>query len=121
MINNKILYTFFLAIGIGLHASCPVFGDNDKHSCSTTPVNKIYYEANPYCLCIQEGTLSIISNVKKDVEVVLIDNITGREDAVEVNLLESETVIMTNIPEGEYSVIINDNTEEIIVPTLSIE
>ena len=95
--------------------------DEGKGVAPTFPTKGIVIEAQPYCVCVEEGTMSIISEEEKSVDVILIDNNTGTEESVDVNLLEGETVVMTNIPEGEYSIIINDNTEEIIIPTLTIE
>lgn len=65
--------------------------------------------------------MSIITEEEKNVDITLINNNTGTEESVGLNLLKGENIVLTNIQEGKYSIIINDNTEEIIIPTLTIE
>lgn len=113
-----------MLLGMGTWASIitPAWSnDKGKNDTPSVPTKGIVIEAQPYCVCVEEGTMSIISEEEKSVDVILIDNNTGTEESVDVNLMEGETIVMTNIPEGEYSIIINDNTEEIIIPTLTIE
>lgn len=113
-----------MLLGMGTWASIitPAWSnDNGKNDTPSVPTKGIVIEAQPYCVCVEEGTMSIISEEEKSVDITLIDNNTGTEESFDVNLMEGETIVMTNIPEGEYSIIINDNTEEIIIPTLTIE
>ncbi len=110
-------------LGIGAWASpiVPALGGSPFSNSNTGfPTKGIVIDAQPYCLCIQEGKMSIITEEEKNVDITLINNNTGTEESVGLNLSQGETVVMTNIPTGEYS-IINDNTEEIIIPTLTIE
>ena len=111
-------------LGIGTWASpiVPALGGSPFSNSNTGfPTKGIVIDAQPYCLCIQEGTMSIITEEEKNVDITLINNNTGTEESVGLNLLKGENIVLTNIQEGKYSIIINDNTEEIIIPTLTIE
>ena len=111
-----------LGIGAWVSSIVPAQGGTPgKNGDPLIPTKGIVIDAQPYCLCIQEGTMSIITEEEKNVDITLINNNTGTEESVGLNLLKGENIVLTNIQEGKYSIIINDDTEEIFIPTLSIE
>ena len=121
--KKTIIYSLSIIIlGFIFSSNLPAWSNDDNTATqSSNPQNKIYIAALPYSLILQDRSMSVFSTQDKNVGIVLINQETGEEESANVHLMLGENKVLSNIPEGEYTVIISDDEDGIYVPNLLIE